>query len=460
MFASNFASAGASVVSDWADERKRGDTNMKSRFRMLLAAITFFAGLALLFAALALPLRLAAQDKQDPNRLRLARYAITDLGTLGGTFSQAGGLNSRGSVAGFSLSAGDQVLHAFLWQRGVFTDLGTLGGPNSFTFEDYPLNDRDMVSGFSETSTPDPNGEDVCGLGNNLICLPFVWQKGVMTALPTLGGNNGIASEINNRGQVVGVAEKTTPDVTCVPPFFLQLGAVVWQNGRAQEFPPFPGDPDAVALGINDKGQAVGWSGPCTGVFGNSFHALLWENGTVTDLGNLGGATGNSAADINNQGQVVGSSDLPGDTTGHAFLWQNGVMTDLGTLPGDVSSQSLGINNQGQVVGLSFDPSGNVRGFLWQNGVMTDLNSLIPPGSPLSVLEALGINDRGQIAGYALVIATGEVHGFLATPVPGSESATPAAPDSTSERPRVTLPENVRKFLQQRRGFGRFGLGR
>jgi hypothetical protein len=91
---------------------------------------------------------------------------------------------------------------------------------------------------------------------------------------------------------------------------------------------------------------------------------------------------------------------------------------------------------------------------------MTDLNTLIPPGSPLSVLEALGINNRGQIAGYALVIATGEVHGFLATPVPGSESATPAAPDSTSERPRVTLPENVRKFLQQRRGLGRFGLGR
>jgi hypothetical protein len=37
---------------------------MKSRFRMLLAAITFFAGVALLFAALALPLRLAAQNNR------------------------------------------------------------------------------------------------------------------------------------------------------------------------------------------------------------------------------------------------------------------------------------------------------------------------------------------------------------------------------------------------------------
>ena len=40
---------------------------MKSKFRMLLAAITFIAGLALLFAALAIPLRLAAQDKQQPS---------------------------------------------------------------------------------------------------------------------------------------------------------------------------------------------------------------------------------------------------------------------------------------------------------------------------------------------------------------------------------------------------------
>jgi hypothetical protein len=34
---------------------------MKSKFRMLLSAITFVTGLALLFAALALPLRLPAQ---------------------------------------------------------------------------------------------------------------------------------------------------------------------------------------------------------------------------------------------------------------------------------------------------------------------------------------------------------------------------------------------------------------
>jgi probable HAF family extracellular repeat protein len=435
---------------------------MKSKFRMLLAAITFIAGLALLFTALALPLRLAAQDKQQQQSKNVQHYAVIDIGTLGGTFSQAGGLNTRGSVAGFSSLAGDQVEHAFLWQRGVFTDLGTLGGgPNSFTGEEYPLNDRDMVSGFSDTSTPDPNGEDVCGDGNNLICLPFVWQKGVMTALPLLGGNNGQALQINNRGQIVGLAENTTPDPTCAGlPLFLHFEAVIWENGQIQELPPFPGDPDAIANGINDKGQVVGASGPCIMFFGGGFHALLWQDGTATDLGNLGGTFFNLAFGIDNQGHVVGQSGLPGNATFHAFLWQDGVMTDLGALPGDFVSFAEGVNSKTQVVGTSFDASQNPRAFIWQNGAMTDLNTLIPAGSPLFLLEALGINNRGQIAGYAFEIATGQVHGFLATPVPGSESATLAAPDSTSERPRVTLPENVRKFLQQRRGFGRFGLGR
>jgi probable HAF family extracellular repeat protein len=120
-----------------------------------------------------------------------------------------------------------------------------------------------------------------------------------------------------------------------------------------QQLPTFPGDPDGAALGINDNGLAVGYSGNC-GVFGVPLHALLWQNGTATDLGNLGGTMNNLATDINNQGQVVGQSDLSGDTTFHAFLWQNGgPMADLGTLPGDFSSFAAAINSKGQVVGFS-----------------------------------------------------------------------------------------------------------
>jgi len=230
------------------------------------------------FAALAIPLQLTAQH---------TGYTVTDLGTLGGTFSLAGGINNRGSVTGNSTLPGDTAVHAFLWQKGVMTDLGTLGGPNSIA--PFPPSESDKVGGSAETSTPDPLGEDFCFFGTNLICLPFLWQKGVMTPLPTLGGNNGEATEVNNRGQVAGVSEIATPDPTCDPSItsqVLHIKPVIWRNGNVQELPTFAGDPDGEALAINDIGQAVGDSGACT-MFQR--HALLWQNGSATDLGNLGG---------------------------------------------------------------------------------------------------------------------------------------------------------------------------
>ena len=135
-------------------------------------------------------------------------------------------------------------------------------------------------------------------------------------------------------------------------------------------------------------------------------------------------------------------------------------MTDLGTLPGYPNSIAEGINDEGQVVGGASDQpflGGNSSAFLWQDGVMTDLNTLIPPGSPLFLWYATGINSRGQIAGQAVVVSTGEWHAFLATPVENESDATFAS-GVTRERPKVTQPpENVRKMLQRRFGSGRFG---
>jgi probable HAF family extracellular repeat protein len=89
-------------------------------------------------------------------------------------------------------------------------------------------------------------------------------------------------------------------------------------------------------------------------------------------------------------------------------------MQDLGTLPGDLWSWANNINSKGQAVGTSFPATGS-RAFIWQNGVMTDLNTLIPAGSPLYLLEAFGINDRGQIAGFGQ-LSNGELRGYLLNP--------------------------------------------
>ncbi len=72
----------------------------------------------------------SAQDNGSNNQQPLPRYTVVDLGTLGGTYSLAGGLSNSGWVEGYS-TLPDGNHHAYLWRNGLMTDLGTLGGPNS-----------------------------------------------------------------------------------------------------------------------------------------------------------------------------------------------------------------------------------------------------------------------------------------------------------------------------------------
>lgn len=302
---------------------------------------------------------------------------------------------------------------------GFKRDLGTLGGQNSW-MNWGEINNRGQIVGMSETAVPDPNGEDICGFGTHLTCRPFVWQFFHMSALPTLGGNNGEASAINNRGEIVGMAENGTPDSSC--PAGTSSGTqlpVLWENGRPRALPLPSGDVDGFAVWINDRGQAVGNTGNCNNPM---THAVLWEDGKVSTLPDLGNGDGAIAYGINNRGQIVGAVFADsGGAVRYAALWQNGVLKNLGTLPGDIASIATGINDRGQVVGSTWDSNFNwSHAFIYQNGVMTDLNTLFPRGTNLHATMANKINDRGQISGMATVLSgpdKGKIHAFLATPV-------------------------------------------
>ena len=63
---------------------------------------------------------------------------------------------------------------------------------------------------MGQADTSMTNAEDSCGFNaygfsSSTACLPFLWQAGVMKKLVTLGGNNGFAHQINNRGEVAGI---------------------------------------------------------------------------------------------------------------------------------------------------------------------------------------------------------------------------------------------------------------
>lgn len=73
-------------------------------------------------------------------------------------------------------------------------------------------------------------------------------------------------------------------------------------------------------------------------------------------------------------------------------------------------------NDKGEVAGFSIDgTTGKVRAILWLNKTPIDLNTLIPKGSPWYLLQALSLNNAGQIVGFGTI--NGNVHGYLATPV-------------------------------------------
>jgi probable HAF family extracellular repeat protein len=378
-------------------------------------------------------------------------YKITDLGIVksSNNFSMVMGLNNLGwaeNMDGFvnppetststTIANGRAVISIY----GSNIDLGTLGGKNSWT--NYGgINDRGEAVGFAETSVPDPDGEDMCAFGTHLTCRPFLWRDFHMSALPTLGGNNGQASAINNREQIVGISETTVADSGCPAskPGKI-ISPVLWEKGEARALPTVDGDPDGFVQGINDRGQAVGSSGTCTNL---SIHAVLWENDTAIPLKGLG-QPGGAAYAINDHGQIVGYVSSADGTTIVASIWENGGVTTIPILPGDGAAFATGINNRGQVVGSTFNSTGWSHGFISQDGVLTDLNTLIPGDSNLFIIAGSNINERGQISGMATVMSgpdEGTIHAILLTPVEGRIDVSMA--DVARTRPGSNLLSNA-----------------
>jgi len=354
-----------------------------------------------------------------------ATYVVDTLPSLGGT-SRGSSIVSRGWVAGYSATGG--IRHAALWQKDTVIDLGTLGVRSlRSTVQWLGLNNTGMVVGISQTDVDETRGETwSCAPFLGVVgkrCLGFAWENGQMLPLPTLGGPNGYAAAVNNRGQVVGWAETAIEDETCNEPQIYGFHAVLWEpkKGTKRELRPFGDDAASAATAINQRGQAVGISGDCDVAVGNysARHAVLWDRDQVIEIPNLGGDIWHTPTSINDSGDVVGFSNPTGvigrDLIPHAFMWTGGSTSkDLDVLEGDDNSQAFAINNKRQVVGVSC-AGDDCRAFIWENDLMQDLKRVIAPDFPAVFLSARSITDDGRITGNVL-LNNGALRAFVATP--------------------------------------------
>jgi probable HAF family extracellular repeat protein len=168
---------------------------------------------------------------------------MSDMGTLGGTYAEPFGLNSRGDVVGQAYLSGDQAFHPFLWSRGNMHDLRTFGGDFGVA---YSINDKREAVGWAFTP-------------HNQFFRATLWRQGKIIDLGSVGGYDCAAAfSINAKSQIVGSAQ--TCDV--VP-----QRAFLWENGQIIDLNAFvPPDLDVTLFEpviINDGGEiAVAGSFP------------------------------------------------------------------------------------------------------------------------------------------------------------------------------------------------------
>ena len=289
-----------------------------------------------------------------------------------------------GDLSGMpSINAGNQVIfsqHTAQGSRGYFFDgdavhdLGTLGGGSTIA---AGLNDGGQVVGRSDNVRGVPRA--------------FVWSAaaGMVELRPPPGGNQSVATAINNMGVVTGAYYGLSPRAFrwSEADGMLNLGALT--SGFSSS---------SFGNALNDAGLIAGVS-DTTQSFG---HAFVWtQAGGMVDIDAFNSSYSSPAA-VTSDGRVAGYYAVPGSNNrNHAFLWSaDEGMRDLGTA-GGVESLVIAMSDSARIAGIINLANGGQHAMYWtRQGGMVDLGTL--DGSAAGAgSSARGVNNKGQVVGNA-----------------------------------------------------------
>ncbi|MCG2584722.1 hypothetical protein [Massilia sp. TS11] len=253
----------------------------------------------------------------------------------------------------------------------------------------------------------------------------FRWDatSGLTELCPLPCADESIATDLNARGEVVGVSrrlDQATP-----------ARAVLWQPGRTAEDLHVPGDVFP-SLRVNQAGEVAGtstvpqgfeqafyWSrargtillepslsfsiasainsaGQVAGVLGRgTYRGFRWTpGGALLEFGEQGAIP----RALNSQGNIAGTQI--GVSAGFFWSYRTGLI-DVGKLPGGTYSAAFDLNDRDEIVGEADSSSGS-RAVMWtpRTGLL-DLNQRLrspPPG--LVLVSARQINAQGVIVAF------------------------------------------------------------
>jgi probable HAF family extracellular repeat protein len=166
------------------------------------------------------------------------------------------------------------------------------------------------------------------------------------------------------------------------------------------------------AAALNEHGQVVGHSGSSI-PFGPPYHAFVYSGGVMTDLHPSSLAWSSDATDINDSGLVVGYERLESMGSDRPFRWLAGEgPLYLNPFEEDEFSyrgEALGVNDAGQIVGWAVDSDlpGGQKAFLLPTGVST-VSPLMPPLS-----SAVAVSDVEDPSQAPIVVGTRRESGFM-----------------------------------------------